>query len=310
MYDISVNASNLERVTFQGQGRSYTNGDSQPERNLRIQNGEVTLKWDVLRSDGGDIVSFKNSGFDIDGAAIASRAVVEDAESGAYALHVSAPITQFYGAFGQTGWPVIIVVEQATGERFAATSLLNATDNMGSLLFNPLQRSDDADTDNGRGDGSNVVFDIDLDNLGTETLYTGWQLLPFNRVSGYARSSGDTPTLPAIQGGDDANVVSGSDLPNDHPFNQFAFFEDNDDNGEWTADDDGELHGLADHRRELHQRHVVHDGRQRREHREQRLGVHRRLRRRLPQRLERPGRRVPVRRRGRRVHGVPERDDV
>jgi len=241
VYDIAVNASNLERVTFQGQGRSYTNGDSQPERNLRIQNGSVTFKWDVLRSNGGDIVSFKSSGYDIGGDAIASRAVVEDAENGAYAMHVSAPITQFYGTFGQTGWPVIIVVEQATGERFAATSLLNATDNMGSLLFNPLQRSDDADTDNARGDGSNVVFDIDLDNLGTETLYTGWQLLSFNRVSGYARSSGDIPTLPAIQGGDDDNIVSGSSLPNDHPFNQFAFFDDDDNNGEWTAADDNDF---------------------------------------------------------------------
>ncbi len=240
IYDISVNAGNLTNVTFTGRGRSYTAGDSQPERNLNLTNGRVTFGWDVLRSSGGTIESLKDSGFDIDGDAIASRAVVEDAD-GSYDMHLSAPITQFYGSFGAAGWPVIMVVEEATGARYPATSIHNATDNDGTLFFNPLQRDTDPNDDNDRSEGSNVVFDINLDNVTHQMVYEGWNLLPFNSVSGFASTAGNIPTLPSIQGSDNSNVVVNNTLPFTRAFNQFVYFEDNDSNGEWTSNDDGDF---------------------------------------------------------------------
>lgn len=238
IFDIAVNASNLGNVTFTGRGRTYTQGDSTPQTGLTVSGGRVTMGWDVLRSGDGDTQSLKQGGFSIGGPAIASRAVVENTD-GNYDLHLSAPITQFYGSFGQTGWPVIIVVERATGERTAVTSVLNAVDNAGSLLFNPLQRTTTPNTSTARAGGANVDFDIDLSNVGMEYLYEGWSLLPFNRVSGFARANGNIPTLPAIQGGSNTNVRVGSTLPLVRAFNQFAFFYDNDEDNEWNSDDDG-----------------------------------------------------------------------
>jgi len=240
IYDISVNAANLENISFTGRGRSYTAGDSVPQTGLTVTGGRVTMKWDLLRSNNGTIDGLKSSGYEVDGDAIASRAVVSDAD-GSYAMHVSAPITQFYSTFGTAGWPVILVVEEATGTRYPATSVLNATDNEGTLFFRPLQRNTDPNDNNARGSGSNVVFDINLDNVGMEYMYQGWGLLPFNRVSGFAMSTGNIPTLPAIQGSDNSNVVVNSSLPYDRAFNQFCFFEDNNSDGEWTSADDADF---------------------------------------------------------------------
>jgi len=240
IYDLTVNAANLNNVTFTGRGRSYTSGDSQPQTGLTLTGGQVTFKWDVLRSAGGTIESLKQSGYEVDGPAIASRAVVSGSE-GAYAMHLSAPITQFYGSFGQTGWPVIMVLERATGSRTAVTSVLNAIDNEGPLLFNPLQRDTDPNDDDARNGGSNVVFDINLDNVGVEILYEGWQLLPFNRVSGFATTTGVLPTIPAIHEASTDDIVTQVTLPQVRAFNQFVYFEDNNDDDVWTAADDGDF---------------------------------------------------------------------
>lgn len=243
LYDITVNAGNLNSVTFTGRGRTYTQGDSTPQTGLSLSSGRVAMKWDVLRASGGTIDGLKSSGYDVDGSAIASRAVVEGSD-GSYAMHLSAPITQFYGSFGATGWPVILVVEEATGTRYAASSIHNASDNEGTLFFNPLQRDTDPNDDNDRSgntSGSNLVFDINLDNVGMQYVYQGWSLLPFDRVSGFASSAGNIPTLPAIQGSDNSNVVVSNTLPNTRAFNQFCFFEDADGDGEWTSGDDGDF---------------------------------------------------------------------
>ena len=71
-----------------------------------------------------------------------------------------------------------------------------------------------------------------------EYMYRGWDLMPFNRVSGFAMATGNIPTLPAIQGSDNSNVVVNSPLPFDRAFNQFCFFEDTNSDGEWTSADD------------------------------------------------------------------------
>ncbi len=246
IYDVSVNAANLSSVTFTARGRSYTEGDSVPQTNLTLTSGRVTMGWDVLRSNNGTITSLKESGFEVDGDAIASRAVVSGAD-GAYAMHLSAPITQFYSSFGTAGWPVILVVEEATGTRYPATSIHNAVDNEGTLFFRPLQRNTDPNDDNARtrvgstNSGSNLVFDINLDNVGMEYLYEGWSLLPFNRVSGFAPTAGNIPTLPAIQGSDNSNVVVNNTLPLTRSFNQFCFFEDANGDGMWTSADDADF---------------------------------------------------------------------
>jgi len=243
IYDVSVNAANLSSVTFTARGRSYTEGDSVPQTNLTVTGGRVTMGWDVLRSNNGTIDGLKSSGFEVDGDAIASRAVVSGAD-GAYAMHLSAPITQIYTSFGTTGWPVIMVVEEATGTRYPATSIHNAVDNEGTLFFRSLQRDTDPNDDNdrtGTSSGSNLVFDINLDNVGMEYLYQGWSLLPFDRVSGFASTAGNIPTLPAIQGSDNSNVVVNNTLPLTRAFNQFCYFEDANSDGMWTSADDGDF---------------------------------------------------------------------
>ncbi len=239
-YDVAVNAGNLNSVTFTARGRSYTEGDSTPRTNITVTGGRVTMGWDVLRSSNGTIESLKDNGFQVDGDAIASRAVVENSD-GSYAMHVSAPITQFYGNFGATGWPVVVVVEESTGNRYPASSLHNAIDNEGPILFRSLQRNTDPNDNNARSGGSNLVFDINLDNLGLEMAYNGWNLLPFNRVSGFAKTTGNIPTLPAIQGSDNSNIEVKNTLPNTRAFNQFVYFYDDDSNDAWTSNDDGDF---------------------------------------------------------------------
>ncbi|MEC9374509.1 MAG: hypothetical protein VYC34_11730, partial [Planctomycetota bacterium] len=226
-----VNANNITNVSFTGRGVTTSGGaDSQPAV-VQVSGGMVRMGWDVLRSGDGSAYDLFDDG--VGSRPIASTAVLTD-DSGAYTLHMTAPIAAFNGLsrFNAVGWPVIIIVELPTGERLAASSVLNKIGGGGALTFNPNNRRQEND---GSASGA-TTFNINLDNVGVECLWNGWNLLKFARQSGYATAANQLPTLP--NGIEMAEVASASTLSNTRPLQQFVYFEDDNEDGEWTADDD------------------------------------------------------------------------
>lgn len=227
--DITVNATSLSRVTLTGRGTT-TGSSSSAGATASITGGSVVICWDVLRSNDGTAFDLFSSGFDIGGEPIVSSAVVTG-DDGRYFLHMTAPIRSFNGGLGASGWPVILIVELPTGERIPVSSLLNAADGQGPILFNGLQRQSDPFNSD-----ANIVFNPNLANCAVQKIYKGWNIMPFDRDTGFqTRANG--VIVPA--GVPSARVITGTTLSNVNPLDQFVYFQDSNGDGVWTSADDG-----------------------------------------------------------------------
>ena len=229
---------NANGSTWTARGETTPSGsDSQPAA-VSVTNGSTTSGWDVLRSSDGTARSLMSNGFVVNGQPIASSAVLLD-DNGGYLLHMTAPESIFNGTsrLNAEGWPVIIVVELTTGERYICSSLTNGADNQGPILFGAQQR----DQDSNGGALTDLPFNINLaTNVATGTAYPGWNLMGVDRNAGFADRSSDIPdVLP--RGVTSGNVVLGTDVDLDNVFalNQFPWFIDSNGDGEWTSADDG-----------------------------------------------------------------------
>ncbi len=227
---LNINSTNLQRVTYTGRGFTDSFG------NATISGGTIEVSWGLLASDSGTAVSLWDEG--IGGAPITSAAVIGD-DTGAYVLKMSAPIAAFNGMpkLNAINWPVIVVVELANGKRFAVSSLVDRLGGGGPISFAPNNRNDDTD---GSAPGD-CVFDIDLQNIGITGMYNGWNLVKFARASGFASASNQLPLLP--RGVTEDDVALGSDFDNRNlplrgALAQFVYFEDDNSDGMYTADDD------------------------------------------------------------------------
>lgn len=224
---LSVNSANLSNISFTGTGETA---------NDRVSAGSVRLAWDVLRSSNGSIYSFYNDGYEVGGTPILSSAVTTDA-TGRFELHVSAPISAFDGIsrLNSVGRPIILVVELPSGRRYAVSSLVSSV-NGAPLIFNPLNRRQTT----GNADNASS-FNINLANVGTEMIYQGWNLVPFNRQGGFANTAGNRPVRPGEV--DEAEIVvptTAAPLPlGASAVDQFVLFNDDDNDGFWTSNDDG-----------------------------------------------------------------------
>jgi len=226
---LTVNFNNVANISFTGRGTTTPLGvDSQPTT-ATLSNGRAEVCWDVLSSSDGTAHSLFNDGFG--STPISSVAVTTD-ETGAYLLHMTAPVSDFNPRLDTTGNPVIIVVELPSGERFAASGLVNSIANEGLIGFDPLNRTQDQDD----SASDRFSFDINLANVGSVDIWGGWNLLSFARQSG-ASTTNQMPVIPAGNSSD--NVVSGiNSLPLASPLSQFVYFVDEDENGVWTNADD------------------------------------------------------------------------
>lgn len=234
---LTINATNLANVTFTGRGETSTQ---------QVTNGRVTLAWDVLRSDNGTLQDLYEDGFSTyynNGNVIKSAAVVTGSD-GRFRLHHSAPSSVFDGnnLLNGVGKPVILVVELPSGERFAVSSLLSSV-NGAPLLFQTAQRSQQTG-----GQANNATtFNINLANVGVQSFYEGWNLLPFNRQGGWAATAAARPVRPAEV--DESEIVvptSATPIPlGASAVEQFVLFQDFNGDGRWTRDEDSNFTGIV-----------------------------------------------------------------
>ncbi len=214
---MNINSNNF---TFTARG---TSEDAQYQ-SINVSSGSLAISWEVLGSSDGTAYNLYRNG--VGSTPIVSTAVVTD-DSGAYLLHMTAPVSEF-GGFSATDWPIIIVVEQPTGARFAVSGLLTSI-NGEAITFNSLQWESD--------DPSNCIFDIDLADVGVETIYRGWNILKYARAGGYADANNQIPTLP--RGVTEDDITVGTDLDNATTLSQFVYFLDSNGDGVWDNNDGG-----------------------------------------------------------------------
>ena len=232
---VTLNVRSFSNITFQGNGQ--TSGD-------KVTNGSLQLCWDVMRSSDGTVDNFYSSGYQVGGNPIFSATVVTS-DDGTYNLHHSAPIAAFNGrsTLDSIDLPVIVVVETPDGNRFACSSLLTSID-MTNLEGGPLLFSAHNRTQDGSEAFDATQFDCELDYVGSQTIYQGWNLEGFPRVGGWARASGNRPQLPS--GVTTNDVFVGTGLPAVGALDQFVFWDDNDDDGVWNISDDSSSSDLLD----------------------------------------------------------------
>ncbi len=228
---INVQATSLTQVRLTGSGSSSGAGNVA----VRITGGTVVLCWDVLRSTDGTAFSLVNKGYKVGGQPIVSSAVVTG-DDGRYLLHMTAPIRAFNALIEATGVPIIMVVELPTGERFPVSSLLNAIDGLGALSFRALNRQNTPFNSD-----ANLVFNPNLANVGMQTLYGGWNIMPHYRNSG-VETRANSILRPA-----GVTAVTVASLNNSNPLDQFVYFLDTNNDGMWTSadDDSSRLDGIA-----------------------------------------------------------------
>lgn len=228
---LNINANNLNNITFQGTGE--VNSD-------HIKNGKAWIAWDLIRSADGRLGTFFRQGYDSNGMPVVSSGVIDNAD-GAYSLYVSAPITAFNGIsrFNSVNWPIIIWVELPDGTRHVASSLLTSV-NGGPVNFSPANRTQSQ----GNAVGA-LSFNIELNNIGVETVFDGWNTIPFGRVSGWAGSQSQVPVradgipAPTNSATSPIQVGANGNLPAVDALGQFAWFYDANNDGVWNRDDDG-----------------------------------------------------------------------
>lgn len=235
---LNINATNLTNITFTGTGE--TTGD-------KATNGRASLCWDVLRATGGLVQNFfspaAGGGPAWGGQPILSSAVVAGTD-GRYELHVSAPVSIFGSGsrLSSVDRPVILIVEEPNGNRYAVSSVLTSI-NGAPVRFRHQSRSQ---TD---GLGNNgTTFNINLDNVGTQPIYSGWNLVAFNRNSGFATTAGTRPLR--VNGVGEVNViVPGGTNPGVLPFTgaleQFVYWVDSTVDGTWTRAENGTFSGIV-----------------------------------------------------------------
>jgi len=231
---------NANGTTWTAKGSSTPGGGDSQAAKVSATNGTTTSGWDVLRSSDGTARSLMSNGFDVGGQPIASSAVLLD-DDGGFLLHMTAPEAVFNGSsrLNAEGWPVIVVVELTTGERFICSSLTNGADNQGPILFGASQ----LDQDSNGAALADLPFNINLaTNVGQTMAYPGWNLMGVGRNTGFADASNDIPDI-LPRGVVEDNVVLGSDIDLDNIFalNQFPWFFDSNGDGDWTSADDGNL---------------------------------------------------------------------
>ncbi|MCA9307208.1 MAG: hypothetical protein KDA16_11785 [Phycisphaerales bacterium] len=219
---IKFNSNNISNITFTGTGESSSE---------KVTGGKLDFYWDVLRSSNGSIGALFQSGVGFE--PILSNSVIDNSD-GTYFLRVSAPISAFNGRTSRLdgiGMPVIFVVELPDGTRYAASSVLTSV-NGAPVLFNPANRTQDVDEAPGV-----TTFNINLDNVGQTMVYPEWNLVPFDRASGWASSANTRPTLPS--GVSSANVVVGTSQPYTNPVCQWVMWYDSfNEDGIWNSQDD------------------------------------------------------------------------
>lgn len=228
---LTINATNIASVTVTGRGTTTPGGVDTAPVATSLTAGSMQMGWRLLGSNDGSVRSLYVDG--VGRTPIFSAAVIGD-DSGAFRLHVSAPVSAFNGLarLNAAGWPVIIVVELPTGERYAVSSLLNKVGGGGALTFNPNNRRQNTDG----SAASATTFNINLANVGAQTVWGGWNLLAFPRQSGFSTAAAQNPVLPRSI--DASEVVTGSTLPLATTLSQFAYFIDSNGDGVWTAADD------------------------------------------------------------------------
>ncbi len=229
---------NANGSTWTAKGTTTSGGADSTPAAVSTSNGTTTSGWDVLRSSDGTARSLMDNGFDVGGQPIASSAVLLD-DDGGFLLHMTAPEAIFNGSsrLNAEGWPVIVVVELTTGERFICSSLTNGADNQGPILFGASQ----LDQDSNGAALADLPFNINLaTNVSQSMAYGGWNLMGVNNNSGFADKSSDIPDI-LPRGVVEDNVILGTDIDLDNIFamNQFPWFSDTNGDGDWTSSDDG-----------------------------------------------------------------------
>jgi len=226
---LTISARALNAITFTGRGETTANV---------VSSGSLALSWDVARSSGGTVDSFYRNGYQFGGTPITSRAVVTG-DDGRFEMHISAPIAAFDGLnfLNSIDRPIILIVEQTDGKRFAVTSLLSSV-NGAPLLFRPQNRTQTATKEAVNA----TSFNINIANVGTVNVFPGWNLVGFARNSGFAASTAGRPTLPA--GVTAANVVSGSTLPFVGALEQFVFWEESTVDNMWLSTEDSDFRDI------------------------------------------------------------------
>ncbi len=217
-------SNNIANITFTGTGETSSE---------RVTGGKLDFCWDVLRSSDGSLLSFYRNGFSMGGTPIRSASVIDNSD-GEYFIRVSGPISAFNGKSSRLdsiGTPVIFVVELPDGTRYATSSVLTSV-NGAPVLFNPGNRTQ---TNAGAAPGV-TTFNMNLDNVGQTMIYPEWNLVSFDRASGWASTAATRPSLPS--GVSSANVVTGTALPYTNPVTQWVMWSQDDSNSAWTFDDD------------------------------------------------------------------------
>lgn len=220
---LSINASRLDNITFNTTG----------EKSGNRANGSAQLRWDLFRSNDGTLVNLFNNGYEVNGEPIIAGETVVTETDGSFVLNVTGPSSRFWAKsrISTMNLPIIIVVEETDGTRTFATSILDGVS--GPLVFNPANTRQNQ---NGSAP-ANTIYNLNLANAGTQFVYTGWNLLAFDRVGGYARANNDIPLLPSgVAAGD---VTTASALPRTDAFDQFVYWSDTNGDGVWTSADDG-----------------------------------------------------------------------
>ncbi len=228
--DITLNARNLSRITFTGQGES---------RDDRVT-GSVTLAWRLLRGSS-TVGGLIRNGYSGDGGSILLSETVISEAGGRYELYVSGTGSSFTGGpLASLDRPVIVWCPLPTGERYALSAIYtsastNDFDGDGivgdGLIFAPHNLTQDDD-----GTASDAwTVNFSLANVSSKQIWSNdWTMVPFSSASGFANSSRDIPELP--NGVAEGNVTTGSMLAAS-PMEQFVFWDDNDNDGIWDSDD-------------------------------------------------------------------------
>ncbi len=223
------NVRALDNITFTGRGETSQQ---------TISGGSLNLCWDVLRSVDGTIEKFyaltPDGGYVSGGPPILSSAVVSTSD-GRYELHHSAPISTFDGSsrLSAIDRPVILVAETTDGQRRAVSSVLTSLQTGAApILFRVQNRTQTS------GNANNAVtYNINLNNIGMEFAHVGWNLVAFNRLSGFATAASQRPVLQS--GVTNANIALGPGPVFASPLEQWVYFHDNNGDSLWTSGDDG-----------------------------------------------------------------------
>lgn len=237
--NLTINASSLTNITFTGTGETSVD---------KVANGRALLCWDVLRATGGLVQNFFNpasagsNGPQWGGQPILSSAVITGT-NGQYELHVSAPVSIFNGAsrLNSVDRPVILIVEEPNGNRFAVSSVLTSI-NGAPVRFRHQSRSQTDGEAN-----SATTFNVDLNNVGAQPIYSGWNLVGNNRNSGFATTTGTRPVR--VNGvSENAIIVPGTSnpaLPFTGALEQFVYFADPTVDGMWTRSENGSFSNIV-----------------------------------------------------------------